>query len=400
MMLKLAALRQGRRALHKRFQITALGVVLLSLAGCSSDGGEKIEPNPLPEFTAEVTIKKLWTRGVGDGQGENWLHLMPAIDGEAIYTVGSEGTVTAINRVSGKEVWETKLKRRIGGGVGAGEGLVLLATRDGYVLALNAENGELLWEMPVSSESLSPPQISRGVVVVQTIDGKLTGLDATTGERLWLQESLLPVLTLRGSSTPLLANGVAYAGFSNGEAKAFRLDTGAQLWNARVAIPRGASELERMVDIEAAPLLSGDILYMVSYQGNVAALDARSGYVQWARSASSYANISEGFGHIYLVDTDSTVSGLDQRTGTSVWSQKELQYRNLSATTVMDNELLMGDFEGYLHVLSQVDGRIVGRTKVNSSGIRVRPLVADDTAYVYTNNGKLVALQITDIPAK
>ena len=75
--------------------------------------------------------------------------------------------------------------------------------------------------------------------MVQTIDSKVAGIDAKTGERLWLQESLQPVLTLRGSSVPRIRNGVDYVGFPNGEARAYRLDSGSLLWDVKVAIPRG-----------------------------------------------------------------------------------------------------------------------------------------------------------------
>ena len=404
-MLNLATLTRGqdglnKNSLHKRWRTAAIGLLLLGLAGCSSDGEEVIEPKPLPKITEEVKLKKVWSRGVGDGQGENWLHLMPAAVGDAIYTVDINGLVTATNNETGKAIWKTDLDRKITGGVGAGEGLVLVASRDGHVIALDAETGEKTWEVPVSSEVLSAPQIGYGVVVVQTIDAKLTGLSAINGERLWLQEAMLPVLTLRGTATPLVVDGAVFAGFSNGEAKAFRVDNGSQIWNSRIAIPRGTSELERMVDIEAAPLLASGILYMVSYQGNIVALDPASGRIQWQREASSYENLSEGFGHLYLVDSESTVIGIDERTGSAVWSQQDLQNRRLSATATIDSQVLTGDFEGYLHVLSQIDGRIIGRTKVDSSGIRVKPLVFEDMIYVYSNDGDLVALKLVDLTAE
>ncbi|WP_207626535.1 outer membrane protein assembly factor BamB [Parendozoicomonas haliclonae] len=393
-MLNLAALKKGHEGLNKGFLTAVMSLALLGLAGCSSDGEEAVEPAPLPDFTAEVTIKEVWSHGVGSGQGDSWLHLTPVVEGDRIYTAGASGQVTALDRTSGKEIWAVELDRRISGGAGIGEDLALVATRDGHVIALNAADGSKLWETPVSSESLSAPQVANGVVVVQTIDSKITGLDAKTGKPLWIQETLQPVLTLRGTSTPLVSRGVVFAGFANGEARAFRADNGSLLWDAKVAVPRGSSELERMVDVEATPLISDDLLYMVSYQGNVVAIDPASGRVLWAREASSYESMSEGFGNLYLTDAESFVSGVDQRTGSVVWTQKDLKNRGLSGPETSGSQVVAGDFEGYLHALSQVDGRIVGRTKVDSSGIRVKPLVVDDMIYVYTNDGYLFALTI------
>ena len=55
---------------------------------------------------------------------------------------------------------------------------------------------------------------------------------------------------------------------------------------------------------------------------------------------------------------------------------------------------MVGDLEGYIHLLSQVDGRFVGREKVDSAGVRARPLVVGDWLYVYGNSGELVAYTI------
>ncbi|MTI12983.1 outer membrane protein assembly factor BamB [Sansalvadorimonas verongulae] len=371
-----------------------IGMALLGLAGCSSTGEEAVKPNPLPDFNQEVKLTTVWSKGVGSGQEDSWLHLMPVVDGDRIYAAGVSGKVSALDKATGREAWSVNLETRITGGVGAGEGLVLVGTRDGHVIALNETDGTEAWRAPVTSEVLSAPQIQNGVVVAQAIDAKLIALDAKDGKRLWLQEVIQPVLTLRGTSTPTLSGGVVYAGFANGEARAYRLDTGIPLWDAKVAVPRGSSELERMVDVDSAPLMSGDRLYLVSFQGNVVSLDRDGGRILWTREASSYESMTEGFGNIYLSDAGSTVSAVDQRTGAIVWSQKDFANRSLSGPSAVGSYVVAGDFEGYLHVISQVDGRIVGRTKVDSSGIRSRPLVVDGVIYVYTNGGDLAALKI------
>ncbi len=370
-----------------------LGMALAGLVGCSSTE-EAVKPNPLPSFKEEVKVSEVWSRGVGDGQGQSWLRLAPAVDSDRIYVAGSSGRVSALDRKTGKEIWSVDLERRIGGGTGVGEGKVVLGTLDGHVVALNADNGQQLWEAPVSSEVLSSPQVSQGTVIVQTIDSKIAGLNVETGERVWLQEILQPVLTLRGTSTPAIKGDLVFAAFASGETRAYDVKTGSMIWDARVAVPRGTSELERMVDIDTTPLVTTDAMYLASYQGNVVAIEPSTGRVIWGREASSYQGISDGFGNIYLSGTDSVLSAVDQRTGATVWSQKKLENRSLSGTATINSYVVAGDFEGYLHVLSQVDGRIVGRTRVDSSGVRGSPLVVGDTVYVYTNKGNLAALKL------
>ena len=75
-----------------------------------------------------------------------------------------------------------------------------------------------------------------------------------------------------------------------------------------------------------------------------------------------------------------------------MWKQEALAHRALTAPVPYGEYVLLGDFEGYLHALSRIDGDIVGRVRVNEeSGILSPPLVVDDIVYVFDNGGTLTA---------
>lgn len=57
----------------------------------------------------------------------------------------------------------------------------------------------------------------------------------------------------------------------------------------------------------------------------------------------------------------------------------------------MGNYIAVTDFEGYVHLLSQIDGRIVGRTRADSDGVRAAMVSGAGLLYVYGNSGKLTA---------
>lgn len=363
------------------------------LSACASHE-KTLPPKPLPEIHEQVKVEQLWNRSIGEGQGKTWLKLEPAVDGERLFVADAQGLLVALKGDSGKVLWRKALQTRVSGGVAAFDGKVLVGTLDGYLVALNQENGAELWRAPVTSEVLGVPATDGHVVVVQTIDDKLTGFSADDGHRLWQQDALQPVLTLRGGGSPLVVDGTVYAGFANGEARAYQLGNGSLLWEGRVAIPKGSSELERMVDVDGTPLLSGGAVYMVSYQGNVVALDPDSGRVIWAREASSFNRLAEGFGNLYVSDDQSVLSAVDQHSGNVIWSQKDLERRQLSAPVTWGSYVLVGDFEGYLHIVSQLDGQLLGRTRVGSAGIRAKPVVSGDTVYIFGNSGQLSALRI------
>ncbi|WP_455232116.1 outer membrane protein assembly factor BamB [Geopseudomonas aromaticivorans] len=360
-------------------------------AGCSSNSTKELPPAELTKFSEEVRLDKQWSRSIGEGQGETWNQLELASDGDSLYAADIEGLVVAMNRETGKVLWEQELDKPVSGGVGAGYGLVLVGTLKGQVIALDSATGEVKWQAPVGSEVLSAPANNGDVVVVQTQDDHVFGLDAATGERRWSYESTPAVLTLRGTSAPVVTNRLAVAGLSSGKVVALDIQRGIPVWEQRVAMAKGRSELERMVDIDGALLLSGGTLYVVTYQGQLAALDLQSGRPLWQRDASSYVGVAAGFGNVYVSQASGTVEGIDERSTSALWSNDALARRQLSTPVAFSSNVAVGDLEGYLHLLSQVDGRFVGRERVDGDGLRARPLVVGDWLYAYGNSGKLVA---------
>ena len=379
-----------------------LFTMMFSIAGCStisgwfdSDDDDPMAPMALSDITETVKIKELWSVGVGDGQGDGFYRLQPAISGEVIYAASADGEVVAVDRKRGKTLWEVDLDISLSGGVGVYNDVLLLGSSEGLVLKLDANTGEQLWTTMLTGEILSPPQANGKVVVAQTYNGKLQGLDFATGQLLWTYNSKVPVLTIRGTSVPIMENNRVYAGFASGRVLAFDAQTGSIVWDGRVAIPQGRSEIERIVDVDGTMELAGNELYAVSYQGSVVAIDIESGRKIWQQKASSFSGVSLGFGNVYAADEDGTLNAF-MRNGEGVrWSQGALGYRQLSRPTPVGSYVTVGDFEGYLHVLSQVDGDFVGRVRVDSDGVRADMLSEDGILYVFANDGELVAYEIT-----
>lgn len=375
----------------KGWKVAALLSLAAIAAGCSSNSSKEPEPSELVEFEHEVQLDEQWSRSIGEGQGETYNRLMPVVYGDQLYVTDVEGLVVSIDRESGKVNWKVELDEPVSGGVGAGYGLVLVGTLNGDVIALDVADGTEKWRASVGSEVLSAPAINGDIVLVQTQDDTLVALEADSGERRWSYESSPAVLTLRGTGAPLLTNQLAIAGLSTGKVIALDTRRGLPVWEQRIAVPQGRSELERIVDIDGTLLQSGGKLYVVTFQGRAAVLDLESGRILWQRDASSASGAALGYGSVYLSLADGTVQGIDERSNTVLWSNDQLARRQLSGPEVFSSYVVVGDKEGYLHLLSQVDGRFVGRTRVDSSGIRARAVVEGDWLYVYANDGSLVA---------
>lgn len=384
--------------------LTVLGLVL-SLSACSTvkgwfqidDDEDPTQPAALQDIAKTVDIKRLWSTSVGKGQGKGLYRIVPAMQGDSLYVASSDGQVMALKRKNGKKRWQKKLETAVSGGVGVHENSLFLGGADGSVMRLDASDGSLIWKTGVSGEVLAPPQGDGEVVVAQSYDGKLQGFDYQSGKKLWTYDSNVPVLTLRGTSTPILKDGIVYAAFANGRVQAFKAKTGGIVWEVRVAIAQGRSEIERIVDIDGSMELVGQELYAASYQGRIAAIDASSGRKLWQQNVSSFSGVSQGFGNVYVADEDGSLNAY-LRGGQGIrWTQTALAYRGLSRPTPVSSYIAVADFEGIVHILSQVDGEFAGRFKADGDGARADMLSDGNVLYVYGNSGRLAAYQITPL---
>ena len=376
--------------------------LVMSLSACSTikgwfefdDDDDPKKPAELQAIDQTIKIKKLWSHGIGNGQGDGFYKIQPAIAGSSIYIAAADGTVEAFDKQTGKSLWDTELERPLSGGVGVYGDALLLGSSDGFVLKLDANSGEVQWSTRLSGEVMSVPGSDGRMVLAHTLDGKLQGLDFATGEVAWTYDSNVPVLTLRGSCSPLLNGNTAYVGFASGRVLAFDIANGGIIWEARVAIPQGRSEIERVVDIDGTMTLLGKELFVASYQGRIMAIDVTDGRKLWQHNVSSFSGVSQGFGNVYVADEDGTVTAYQRSGQGERWQQTALAYRGLSRPTPVSSYLAVGDKEGYVHFMSQVDGEIVGRIEADDEGIRADMVSEDNILYVYGNSGDLIAYEI------
>ena len=367
----------------------------LLLAGCSSlfdsaAGSKPKEPARLTEFKERARLEVRWHHDLGDA-GRN--ALQPVVMHDAVYAANTKGEVFRLERATGKEVWRADSGFAISGGVGVGDGLVLVGSAKGDLAAFE-ENGKLRWKVKVSSEVLSAPQVANGIVVVRTGDGRIAGLSAVTGARQWLYERATPALIVRSYVGVTIDHGIVYAGFAGGKLAAIGLANGIVLWEAIVSQPRGNTELERISDITSLPVIDGGQVCAVSFQGRVACFDIAQGSLLWSRDLSSDKGISLAGKYLYVTDASGGVSALDRNSGSSLWKNDQLSMRNVSAPSMIGDYVAVGDYEGYLHVLNRDDGSFVARLKMDG-GILAAPVELEGGGLlVQTRNGGLYSLGI------
>lgn len=370
-------------------------LLMLALAGCSSFGGgtrEDLPPPPSPSaYKADVGVRVAWSKSLGRLPAQTGFALRPTVVGDQVFVANAEGRVSALAVDTGQLVWQRELERPLSAGPAAAGDLVVVGARDGEAIGLQAADGEILWRSGVTSEVLAAPAVDTELVVVRVADGRVFGLDASSGRRRWLYEQTVPALALRGTSSPLLVPGrLVVVGLDTGKLVALAPDSGRPLWEAIVATPQGRSDLERLVDIDADPLLYRTDIYVASYNGRLAAIDAASGRTRWDRELSVLAGLAVDSGRVYATDAEQRVWAFDRFSGASVWRQDDLRgLQRLTGPAVFGDYVLVGDDAGYLNWLSLRDGSLQRRQKIGGAFVAA-PMVQNDAIYILTEKGLTV----------
>lgn len=315
-----------------------------------------------------------------------------------LFTADTVGNVIVSN-LSGKVLWKKSLPH--GNKITAGpvyvQEKILVASDDARLFCLDSKNGDILWNSEISSNSLAKPVVNDNVVFVHTLDGGLTALSLLNGKQLWRISTVTPSLTLHRNSSPVIFNDYVITGFANGKLFAINKDSGAVLWSYNISHPQGKLDLERITDIVADPIVSHDVVYAISYQGNLVSIKLEDGKLIWEKELSSYSGFILEQQNLLVVAKSGDIISIDAKTGNTLWEQNELEGRALSTPVKYGRYLVVGDQEGYIHVLDLKTGFIKGRILLKHAGISIAPKInASGQLQILTDDGYLVILEILE----
>ena len=375
----------------------------LLLSACA-DEDNLVQPTELVPFNSNHYLEVSWHKSTGAGAGEQYVFLQPLVLKEVAVTVGRNGRLSIISLKTGDLAHDIDLDTVISAGVGGNEEVWLLATRDAYVIAVDAKSRVERWRTRVPSEVLAKPVIYQSTAIVRTVDGKILSLDLQSGKIRWQYQRVIPDLTIRGSSEPVIARDRIFAGLDDGRLIAISPENGEIIWDVALAVPAGRSEIQRLVDIDGDAELYGRILYAASFQGRIAAIDVERGQFLWARDFSTHSGVTVDDKVLYSSDENGHIWALDRLNGATLWKQDKLAYRQLTRPTIIGDYLAVGDFEGYVHLLSRYDGHFIARYQLGqfddigwdqATGIIVPPIAKDkDSLSVITRGGILYVLKL------
>ena len=381
-------------------QLTALlAVSSLLLGGCAtiSNTIDSINPfsssapkmAPLLPLNATADVRTLWSVNIGKAGDFSFT---PAVVGSSVYLGSRDGTLTKLE--DGKVVWKVNVGQPLSAGVGANAQLVVVATSKGDVLAFSADEGKVLWQAKVSSEVLAAPVVGDEGVAVKSGDNRIHLLDATDGGKKWVYQRSTPPLSVRGAGGPVFADRYIFAGYPGGKLVALSIQNGAPVWEGAVALPKGATELDRVADVVASPVVDGRQICAVAFQGRVACFDmGQGGAMTWSRELSSVTGLAMDSRYVFVSDDKGIVYALDRQSGSSLWKQDKLKNRQLSAPVVSRGLVAVADAEGIVHFISREDGSFAARQKTDGTPVRAPLQMLGTAVLVQTTGGYVSAIE-------
>lgn len=379
---------------YKRiYKLAGATAIALSLSACGmfSDPDPRYEPAELTDYAPAVSVSTKWSVSIGSGGSYGFA---PVVVGDTAYAATPSGAVAAIELGSGALRWRTSTPA-LAAGVGSDGRTTAVVSTTGQVLAYDAK-GQQVWETQAASAVNVPPSVGSGIVVVRTTDYRLQAFDESTGELKWEVQRPGPALALRTSARIIIDSDIVIAGMPNGRLMAIDVATGAVHWEGSIANLRGASDLERISDVVGQPVALGPLLCGVNYQGGTSCFDLQQGGRKiWSQNISSATGMVTDQRRLYLPGLNDTVYALNLESGDIIWQQKALLNRHLTAPAAVGSVIAMGDYQGYVHLLSRADGEQVGRLHLGSDPISSPPVATERGVLVQTGNGNLALVGVS-----
>ena len=351
-------------------------------------------------------LERSWRVSIGDGSSSGVKLLsQPVVVGKTAFTLDAAARVTAVSTVDGDERWrltispEDAREETLGGGLSYGDGRVYATAGFPEVMALDAGTGKVLWRHDVTAPTRGAPTFANGRIFVLTIDNRLLALDAATGKEDWTNTGVPESEAFLSAAGTAVDNTIVVAPYSSGEIFALRVETGRAAWSDNLSAVRRASALWSLTDFNALPVIDDGRVFAVSVSGRIVAIDERTGTRAWQHEIGSSATPWVAGDTLFLLSPDNQLIAIDTVKGDIRWVAQLDRYEDpdsrrspifWTGPVVAGGRIVMANSNSQLVEFSIKDGSVLRRTELPDP-VLVQPVVANQTLYLVTDNGHLLA---------
>ncbi|NDH08951.1 MAG: outer membrane protein assembly factor BamB [Gammaproteobacteria bacterium] len=381
--------------MHKLKKRALLIGLMINLSACTiiddymlgKDNTPK--PKPLPVVNNKHDVHIDWSAQIGSFvKGTLTPDLQAFPQGKNVYVASAKGDVYAFKQDGAARLWQKNLKVNLLAGPVVQDRYVIVNGDDSSLYILDKSDGHLLQRVKLQNDAYAKPLIIGHTVFVKTINGAVYSIDLPTAKKNWRYDHGSPEIILKASSSPIYYQGAIICGFSDGALVGLDPNKGHPLFQQHIAFPRGASDIERLVDVDTNPLVDGHKLYVASYQGEIGAYSLEEGAFIWHKPASSYHDLAFDDRTLVMVSSRDKIWAYDKQNGTVLWKQNSLYARGLTAPVIWQNLIWVGDSTGVLHAINPLTGHFVSQHHF-PGGIVAAMVPYGANAFIITTNGQL-----------
>lgn len=381
-------------------RVVLISLLAASLSGCSTVssvtsgvssiwnswfGSDKGRPAVLETLSGAATGRVVWS-----AKGDNInFPLSIATPGDSFVVASSDGTVRALSAADGRELWRGDVGTKLAGGIGSDGRFAAVVNRDNELVVLNA--GRVAWKKALPTPVIAAPLVAGERVFALTLDRQVLAFDALDGRKIWELRRPGEPLTLAKAGVLTTYKDTLIVGQGSRLAGVDPLK-GQLRWEASVATPRGTNEVERLADLVGPAVRRGELICARAFQSSVGCVNAERGSAMWNRVVGGTNGIGADDQFVVAGDASDRLSAWKLANGDLAWSADQFQLRKLSEPVVLGKQVVVGDYEGYVHLLDRDTGKTRSRLATDGSQV-VTIALLNDTALVATKSGGLFAIK-------
>ncbi len=368
---------------------------------------------------AAKAFKVAWSKSIGTAsKGGNQVLAQPVSDGQTIYTLDGEARVSAFEVATGRQVWSVDLnpknkrdKTAFGGGLALSDGKLYVTSGFRFVEALDATTGAEIWKKAIDTQIHAAPTVNVTHIFATDVDNQVFAFDRTTGEMAWTYQAIAEPARLQKSSTPLVSGDIVYTPFSSGELVALSTTTGDPVWQQVLAQSNRTNALSEIRDISGRPVLYNGTVFAASHSGVFQAMDAKTGVPKWKVDTDSVNTPWVAGDVVFLVSLQGELLCVSRESGQIYWIKdmnagiqktkkgffglgREKTVGKLpqwSGPFMASNRLVMVNSLGEAVAFDPKTGERQETIKLGDAAY-IAPIAVGDKLFVVTNDAKLVAI--------
>ena len=349
----------------------------------------------LPSFSDEVKVEIVWEKKLSGEIENNYTFLNMFKFGENIYVPSSNKKIHIVSAELGNLNNSIDVELDIFSGVVADDNLIYFGSKQDTVTAVESSSKNVLWQRVMSSEVMSISRVENELIYVTTNDSKVTAIDTNTGKFIWINSQIPAALSIRGSSAPIIEDDKVYIGFEDGRIVSYNSRNGDIIWQVQLPSTRIETVIDRLNDIDGSMILDNGVLYAISYQGSIAAIDSFNGQLLWTQEASSINGLASNNNSIFYIDNDGIMKSVDKYTGRQEWEQSQFFKRLIGSPVFFNDFIIANDIENYLHIFNIETGLASGRIKLRN---KIQSIYVEyDSLYMLDNELNLTKYNINKI---